>query len=164
VIDMRVNRLFFDRPTVQRAVDKAKRKVLSRAGAFIRTTAKHSIRKRKGTSPPGQPPYSHEGSLRRLIFFGYDKATDSVVVGPIGFGHGRAPSLLEFGGSTKTKRSLRVRVARPGRDKRGRFTKGRYRRIKAGAVLRYMPRPFMGPALERERPSLPKRWANSVRG
>lgn len=85
MITMRIKDMFFDRHVVMAAVGNAKRKVLSKAGAFIRTAAKTSIRKRKGSAPPGAPPHSHEGSLRRLILFGYDKPNDSVVVGPVGF-------------------------------------------------------------------------------
>ncbi len=164
MIDMRIKQLFFDRPRVQKAVDKAQRKVLSKAGAFVRTTAKHSIRKRKGSAPPGAPPHSHEGSLRRLILFGYDERTETVVVGPVGFKRSTAPNVLEFGGAVKTKRPRLVRVESRGRDKRGRFTKARFRRVEAGTKLVYAPRPFMGPALEKEQPKLPKLWANSVRG
>lgn len=144
MIDVRIKSLFFDRPKVRRAVDKAKRQVLSRGGAFIRTTAKRSIRKRKGTAPPGKPPHSHEGSLRRLIFFGYDKQTDSVVVGPVGFRRGTAPNVLEFGGTAVVEKRLR----------RGRRVRRR---------VRIAQRAYMGPALEKERPKLPKLWANSVR-
>lgn len=164
MIDMRIKKLFFDRPKVQRAVDKAKRRALSRAGAFIRTTAKHSIRKRKGSAPPGSPPHSHVGLLRRLIFFGYDERTDSVVVGPVGFKRSDAPHVLEFGGKVALKTPRMMRVGQPGRDRRGRFTRGKLRRVDAGTKLAYAPRPFMGPALEKERPKLPKVWANSVRG
>lgn len=144
MVDLRIKSLFFDRPKVQRAVDKAKRQALSRAGAFIRQTAKQSMRRRKGSAPPGKPPHVHEGSLRRLIFFGYDKGTDSVVVGPMGFIRSDAPHVLEFGGKTT--------VARRRRGKRER------RRV------RIVRRPYMGPALEKERSKLPKLWANSVRG
>jgi hypothetical protein len=144
MIDVRIKRLFFDRPKVQRAVDRAKRAVLARAGAFIRTTARHSIRKRKGSAPPGQPPHSHEGSLRRLIFFGYDRGTDSVVVGPVGFSRSNAPNVLEFGGKTVVERRRRGK-----RERRS---------------VRIAKRAFMGPALEKERSKLPKLWANSVRG
>jgi hypothetical protein len=144
MIDLRIKKLFFDRPKVRRAVDRAKRQVLSRAGAFIRTTAKHSIRKRKGTSPPGKPPHSHVGLLRNLIFFGYDERTDSVVVGPVGFKRSSAPNVLEFGGTTTVVRR-----------RRGKLVKRRARVAK---------RPYMAPALEKERPKLPKLWANSVRG
>ena len=144
MIDFKIKALFFDKSAVLRAVDSAKRRVLSKGGAFIRTTAKHSIRTRKGPAPPGSPPHSHEGSLRRLIFFGYDKASDSVVVGPVGFRKSTAPNVLEFGGTTQ------VRTRR-----RGRLVKTR---------ARIETRPYMGPALEKERPKLPRMWAGSIRG
>jgi hypothetical protein len=140
---MRIKDMFFDRATVVRAVDGAKRKVLSKAGAFIRTAARTSIRKRKGSAPAGKPPHSHEGSLRRLILFGYDKAADSVVVGPVGFKKSVAPSVLEYGGDT-------VVLRRRG----GRLTSQR---------VRIAARPYMAPALERERPKLPLLWRNSIR-
>ena len=144
MITMRIKDLFFDKQAVLRAVDKAKRAVLSKAGAFIRTTAKHSIRSKKGSAPPGKPPHSHEGSLRRLIYFGYDRASDSVVVGPVGFKRSTAPNVLEFGWKTEIQRRRHGKVVRT------RVTIDR--------------RAFMGPALEKERPKLPKRWAGSVRG
>jgi len=144
MITMRIKDLFFDKKTVLRAVDKAKRAVLSKAGAFIRTTAKHSVRTKKGSAPPGKPPHSHEGSLRRLIYFGYDRASDSVVVGPVGFKRSTAPHVLELGGKTEVKRRRRGKV------------------VETRATIQ--ERPYMGPALEKERPNLPKRWAGSVRG
>jgi len=144
-VDIRIKNLFFDRPKVQRAVDAARRRVLSKAGAFVRQEARQSIRKRKGTSPPGRPPYSHVGLLRNLILFGYDERTDSVVIGPLGFRRSNAPNVLEFGGTTVVEK----------RRRRGK----RVRR-----KVRIAQRAYMGPALEKERPKLPKLWANSVRG
>jgi hypothetical protein len=120
-----------------------KRAVLSRAGAFIRTTASQSVRTRKGSAPPGRPPHSHEGSLRRLIYFGYDPTSDSVVVGPEGFRRSTAPNVLEFGGKADVRRRQRGKVVQ--------------------TRVAIEQRPFMGPALEKERPKLPKRWAGSVR-
>ncbi len=144
MITFDIKNLFFDRGTVMRAVDKAKRAVLSKGGAFIRTTAKHSIRTRKGSAPPGKPPHSHKGTLRRLIFFGYDRDSDSVVVGPVGFRSSTAPNVLEFGGTTKVKTRRRGRLV----TKRARVE----------------TRPYMGPALAKERPKLPRMWAGSIRG
>ena len=144
MIDVRIKSMFFDRPKVIRAVDRAKRRALSRGGAFIRQTAKRSIRPRKRISRPGEPPSSHAGHLRRLIFFGYDRQRDSVVVGPIGFRRSKAPSVLEFGGRTVVE-------------------SGRRRRRKEKRKVRIAPRPYMGPALEKERSNLPKVWRNSVR-
>jgi hypothetical protein len=121
-------------------VDKAQRKVLSRFGAFVRQRAKTSIRKRKGTSPPGGPPFSHVGVLRKFILFAYDSGRQSVVIGPTLIREGsQAPRLLEHGGEA------------------ARRTKTKTRR------LRYRPRPFMGPAFEAEKPQLPALWKNSVR-
>lgn len=139
MITWRIKDVFFDRQAVISAVDAAKRKVLSKAGALIRQTAKTSIRKRKGTSQPGQPPFSHEGSLRKFIYFGYDRASDSVVVGPVGFKNSTAPAVLEHGGATVVVR----------RGKR--------------APVKIAARPYMWPALEKERPQLPLLWRNSVR-
>lgn len=135
--------MFFDRHVVMRAADAAKRKVLSQAGAFIRTRAKTSIRKRKGTAPPGKPPHSHEGSLRRLILFGYDRSSDSVVVGPVGLAKSTAPRALEHGGETVVHQRRGGRLVS--------------RRVRIAA------RPFMAPALEKERPKLPLLWRNSIR-
>ena len=141
MIEMRMKMLFFDAPAVRRAVDRATRRQLSGAGAFIRERAMTSIRKRKRISRPGRPPHSHAGHLRRLIFFAYDPGSESMVIGPVRFKTGEAPNLLEFGGRA-------VREARSGRRRR----------------VRYRRRPFMGPALAAELPELPNRWRNSVRG
>lgn len=144
---MRIKSMFFDRPKVMRAVDRGKRQSLSKAGAFIRRTARRSIRKApktgKRTSQPGKPPYSHEGSLRRLIFFGYDPQRDSVVIGPVGFRRSTAPEALEHGG-----RSVLYR------RRRGRLVAER---------VRVRARPFMKPALDKERPKLAAVWRNSIR-
>ncbi|MCL4198983.1 MAG: hypothetical protein KJZ69_15955 [Phycisphaerales bacterium] len=144
MLDLRIKQMFFDRPKVKRAVDAARRKVLSKAGAFIRQTARTSIRKRKGSSKPGSPPHSHVGLLRRFILFGYDRQSDSVVVGPVGFKASTAPRVLESGGTTTVTRR-----------RRGKRTE---RRVRIAA------RPYMTPALEKERPKLPELWRNSVKG
>jgi hypothetical protein len=141
---MRIKDLFFDRQVVIRAVDKAKRAVLSKAGAFIRTTARHSIRQRKGSAPPGAPPHSHVGLLRKFILFGYDRQSDSVVIGPVGFKRSQAPQVLEHGGVTTVTR----------------FQRGKLKKRK----VRIAARRYMGPALEKEQPKLPALWRNSVRG
>ena len=138
MIRMKPGILFFDTKTVRRKVNAAKRQVLSKFGAFVRQTAKHSIRKRQKPSPPGSPPSSHTGLLRRFIWFGYDPAKESVVIGPARLtanGRGEAPSLLEYGGVGKT-----------GKKK-----------------ARFKARPFMGPAFEKEQDKLPALWAGSVK-
>lgn len=133
-----VQKFFLDRAAVTSAVDAGTRRALSRAGAFVRTRARSSIRKRKAISRPGQPPSSHSGELRRFLFFAYDPATRSVVVGPAKFKRGEAPPLLEYGGA----------VTRPTRD--------------GNQVLNYRPRPFMQPALEKERSQFAEHFRNQI--
>ena len=131
---------FFDRAAVTSAVDKGTKKALSRAGAFVRTRARSSIRSRKAVSAPGQPPSSHEGSLKRLLYFSWDAAARSVVVGPVPFRRGVAPRLLEFGGPTTIGSRLGARSA---------FVR---------------PRPYMKPAMDAERPKLAEQFRDVISG
>lgn len=141
MIGFDIKSTFFDRKAVTSKTDAATRKVLSRFGAFVRTAARSSIRKRKKPSPAGSPPSSHVGLLKKLIYFGYDQSSKSVVIGPerLNSGKGQAPALLEYGGTTTIKSG----------DKRRRAV--------------YRARPFMGPAMEKEQPKLPAMWAGSVK-
>jgi len=134
---------FFDAKKLIQSVDRATRKALSRAGAFVRKRARYSIRKRKKVSAPGKPPSSHAGNLRTILF-AYDAATRSVVIGPMVLNKQEdppIPNLLEFGGRA-------VRRRKGGKRK----------------TLRYRPRPFMGPALEAElaKGGIPKQFRNAV--
>ncbi len=100
-----VKKAFFDKKAVTSAIDKGLKQALSKFGAFVRTRSKSSIRKRKAIAAPGSPPSSHEGSLKKLIFFSYDAAQKSVVIGPVlKTGGGEAPRLLEHGGTGRKGR------------------------------------------------------------
>ena len=142
MIGFKITKLFFDKKAVRDKVDAGTRRVLSKFGAFVRRTARGSIRKRKKPSPPEQPPSSHVGLLKKFIFFGYEPAKRSVVIGPVRLsqkGRGEAPHLLEYGGAGT--------VVRRGKRKRA----------------RYAARPFMGPAMTKEEPKLPEMWRDSLR-
>ena len=131
---------FFDREKVKRSVNAGTRRVLSKFGAFVRQRAKTSIRKKKGISPPGSPPYSHTGLLRKFILFAYDPQRRSVVIGPTLIKEGsRVPRLLEYGGNVVIEDRGRKRLAR------------------------YRPRPYMRPAFAAEMSQLPALWRNSIR-
>jgi len=139
-IGMRVNQakgLFFDSSKVKQQTSKAERQVLSRFGAFVRTRVRSMIRKRRAPSAPGQPPSSHTGLLKRFIYFVYDAARRSVIIGPIRLAskRGDAPELLEEGG-------LAVRRGKP---------------------AAYRPRPYMGPAFSAELPRVPAMWRDAVK-
>ena len=167
-----VKRWFFDKPGVMNRVDRGKMRVLSRFGAFVRKSAIWSIRTRKKSSDPGQPPSSHTGTLKRFIYFAYEPSRDSVVIGPMktnqvffdGDGQpvtGTVPEVLEYGGRIRVAEmqlsdglwrriDLRSRRRATGRPKRLRTVQ-----IKA--------RPYMGPAFRKEQPKLPAMWRNSVK-
>lgn len=169
-VDIKIKELFFDREKVQRAMDRGTSRALSRAGAHVRTSARSSIRTRKYgfTSQPGSPPFDHTGAALqaanktrrkqglapikqtasgsglaakglRTILFGYEPQNESVVIGPVRFGGNRGtstvPQTLEFGGQARNWK---------------------------GRTIAIRPRPFMRPALERELPKLPQRWAGQV--
>lgn len=128
--------LFFDRARVTNAVDRTTRKNLSRFGAYVRTRARSSIRRRRRISAPGQPPSSHTGLLKRNIFFVYEPTRRSVVIGPILLNRGSgAPELLEHGGTV----------------------------VRRGVRMTYRPRPYIGPAFEAEQDNLSRLWRNSVK-
>jgi hypothetical protein len=101
--------LFLDRKAVRRDVDRKTAKALATAGAWIRTTARNSIRSvpasKRFTAPasnPGEPPRSRVGYLKRFLFFVYEPAAKSVVVGPARIARATgAPATLEFGGTSK---------------------------------------------------------------
>lgn len=132
---------FFDRATVIGATDQATRRVLSKFGAFVRQRAKTSIRKKKGSSPPGTPPHSHVGLLRKFILFTYDHPKRSVVIGPT-----RLNSPSRMGGKLATELLEHGGVVKHG-----------------GRILRYLARPFMRPALAAEMAKMPGMFRNQVR-
>lgn len=146
---------FFDKPAILSAVDRAARQVLSKFGAFVRRTARQSIRpprklRRDEMTPeqlasgetyyasaePGQPPRNQTGKLRDNIVFWYDLQERSVSIAPAAFRSDDIPGVLEHGGMTRSR--------------------GRRFMIRA--------HPYMGPALEKELPKLPDMWKNAVKG
>ncbi len=137
--------MFFDKKAIVRATDAATRRSLSKAGAFVRTAARSSIRRRKAVSSPGSPPSSHTGLQRRWVFLGYGRGRRTDVIGPMKLNRkvGNAPEALEHGGASIVVDGLRRRR--------------RKRRVRIAA------RPYRAPALAKEAPKLPKLWKDSVR-
>lgn len=179
---------FFDAGAVIKAMDKATRAVFSRFGSFVRRRAQTSIRYRVKPSAPGEPPSAHRtgtrtkvnrrtgavnrqasSPLRDLIFFAYDAATQTVVVGPALFAGSKQPrpagrtipQTLERGG-TLGGAGMSLRLAQAaGRGAGGRFVSRGTRRVRLSGAIRIAARPFMAPALEAELPKLVPMYANS---
>ena len=117
-------------------------------GAYVMTTAKQSIRKRKKTSAPDDPPGNKSGTLKKNIVFAYDTATRTVAIGArLLPGRTDAPEALEQGKNTPR----RVWVGK-GKDQK---------RVKK--TVRIEARPFMLPALEKRISELPQLWQNAIK-
>lgn len=136
---------FFDRVKVQNAMDRVTRQALGRAGGYLRKVARSSMHPATGASPPGSPPHSHGLQLmRRLLFYSYDAATRSVVVGPALLLRGTgAPKFTEYGGTHQIWSKVGGKLVR--------------------VPARYPPRPFMRPAMEATLSRLPPEWKDRLR-
>jgi hypothetical protein len=157
MIDMKIKQFFFDREKVSRAIDKAGIGWLKKSALTIRKIARNSMKagivmrgrgkNRKQISrsaPAGTPPFYFTRGLKDHLYAGFDFKAKVADIGPVkittasGTG-GEAPKLLEFGGT------------------------GKLHRVFGSKPARWAPHPYMAPALAKERPNMPKRWANSVR-
>ena len=169
-IGFKVRDSFFDRAAILSRMTAAERRAYSKAGAFVRSTARQSIRKprrmrlaelsersqaafehrrrvavMRGDQPPqlpyaasrpGEPPRSPTDKIR-TIFFAYEPDRHNVVIGPIkltGTRSDTAPSSLEKGGTESM----------------------------FGKPITIRERPFMRPALEKERNKVPGLFAGQL--
>ena len=175
-VDMRLKEWFFDRKNLEFAIDKAESKAMSRVGAFVRRRARSLQRRRKKSSPAGQPPSVHSSdktATLKNIVFGYDARIHGVVAGPVKLNKiqrlngkllaGTVPQLQEFGGQAGIREFYnpvtKRWVAATFRSKRlGSQFRQRIRRTS------YAPHPFMGPALdaEVEAGTIPMAWKGRV--
>jgi len=97
-------RLSFDARGLASAALRGSLAALRRAGAYVRRAARHKVRTSEHPSPPGSPPHSRAGLLKRSILFGLDKPAQSVVIGPAESLIGRSMAAHEFGGRYRRER------------------------------------------------------------
>jgi len=169
-------RWFFDRAVVEKMVDRKTREALAKAGALVRTIARRSMRyvtdlsyqlrqmergDRKrlsgqpAPSPPGQPPHAVRPHpwIREFLYYAYDPAAASVVIGPVRLSSRvNVPALHEFGGRLQVKNQRRVirkigsageiriggragRTTKPTVDRRGHIVRVTYARLRTAAQV-----------------------------
>jgi hypothetical protein len=171
-----IKKWFFDRAVVVAALGREEAARLGRAGAFIQRRAKSLLRRRAKASEPGQPPSVHaksgEFASLKTIYFAWDPGSRSVVVGPVKTNQASGaivpastvPSLQERGGSVTLRRRYAFRPPGKGRGKAKK--PGDLVTLPAGTTLHYPARPFMGPALEKEREAgtLVGVWKDALKG
>lgn len=93
----------FDADGLVARIARAGRDALRRAGAYVRRVAQRKVATSPKASPPGSPPHSRRGLLRRAVLFGPD-GDRRVLVGP-GFDFvGTSASAHEFGGKYRRER------------------------------------------------------------
>lgn len=183
-VSLAIKEWFFDREAIQKAVERGNLRALSKAGAFIRTRARSSLRRRKKPSAPGSPPSVHSRdsfATLKNILFGLEPQRQAVIIGPVALRgssgnaatapvSGTVPNVLEFGGAIAVseqqvtyhdhgQKVVQWVQANPRRRRLGKRDLPRRRRR-----VRVEERPFMGPALEAEAQHIPDAWAGSVRG
>ena len=158
---------FFDSAKVLKKLDSQTRRALSKCGAFVRQTAKNSIKYGLKSSPAGSPPTARRSKafvrttknkktgatksrptspLKELIYFAYDDQARSVVIGPALFRQSKTkgylvPTVLEKGGSVLAVSSDGV--------------------VKPTQIA---PHPFMNPAMRKEAPKFQGAFKNIVKG
>ena len=177
MIEASVTKFFFNQKAVTDAVDRARLKILRKAGYETQQQAKKSLifrppvrrprwsknpkirkaqqqdyyaRKKADAAPPGRPPFLRRRNYPSLasIIYAMNPDTGGVIVGPI----------------ERRKRSAAKPM--PGVHERGGTVtinvKGR--EGTRPMVARYKPRPIMGPALDRASSTIPEVVKNSVVG
>ena len=157
----------FNRRIIKTNWRKINESPAKKAGLLVRKIAIRSIRRdrsKSGNRPsrPGKPPRTRApGDPLRRIYSVPSPWGTSAMVGPIGFGELRpVTELHEFGGVRTGL--FRKRLANLGRDRRGRFAKGRPKMVLERTTVRFPKRPTMRPALLKAIPRLPPMWKHSL--
>lgn len=176
---------------VERRARKASFRSLGHAAGYLRKVAANSIRRRKRPSPPGRPPHTPTGKMKRLFRYSVDRTWQTAIIGPIPGvpSAGTIWNLHEHGGVARKRfkglRQVRYRVghwapirtdaagkvvwiqlkteAQIEQANRTRELANRLRENESRKERRYPPRPFMGPTLEKNRDKLPAFWRDTVR-
>ena len=159
-------RFFFSAQAIEARINKREHRAMSKIGAHIRVAARQSIRRRKSISSPGSPPSAHSSdkvaSLKNILF-AYEPDNHGVVVGPVRLNQvnlsaGRksvtVPAIHEYGGTVHIQeerwKSSKGDTKWWRRDLRRNASASKEYRVRAAT---YPARPFMGPALVKERSS-----------
>ena len=85
------------KPTLKKH-NQAKFRGLFQAAAFIRTTARRSIKKNRRPSPAGGPPHTQTNRIRDAMRFDVNKAKDLATIGAVASIVGPVLGVMERGG------------------------------------------------------------------
>lgn len=164
-VNIRMQRLFFDRPKVVRSMGKAKAESLSLVGRDVQQAGRKLLgrkTKRSKPRPAGKPPRvhvddNHWATLRKILY--HASGRDSVIIGPvkanqvqqdaIDLGSLTVPEIQEKGGVVNIQEEqFKSDPEGPWRRRDLRFNPRPWKRYRTRRA-KYEPRPFMQPALQR---------------
>lgn len=122
------------------AVNAMSRRNLIRTAATHRLIARRSVRRRKRSATPGNPPSAHGPWLKNGFRYAWDGTDRSAVSGIMPNGRRNTAAAFEVGGTI-------------------------YKRDRRGKRRRYKLRPFpvLGPALTNTIPRVPDIWRGTLR-
>lgn len=176
---------FFDRKAIEKYLTTAERKAFERIGGRLKVTAQRSMRSQKKPkkkafverpSAPGTPPRRRVAMGEGLtkIYYNYDKSQHGVVVGPVksnwtAYSNVTVPQLHEFGGRVQIV-EVDYSVTRNGWQLRGdpkwtqvgqRGQRNRGKRPMRVRTANYPKRPFMFPALTKNKQFIQDAWSSA---
>ncbi len=183
MITMKARGLFLDSPRVIRAISRTKRRIFAQSGAYVRTTARRSMKKARRmrlSEMPAEMRERYQPKRDRQGRFKKNAKKKRVRDRPLASSRPGEPprtreglikKLLFFSWDPSTESVVigperRGTTAAPwvlefggvGKVRKWGARRRVWRRVKVA------PRPFMRPALRKELPRLPRRWHNSIRG
>ena len=168
---------FLDRPAIMRFMDEAESKAFNKIGGRIRRTAMNSMRTQKKpknktyvekASTPGQPPRRRVpmGSGLSKIYYTYNSTKHEVQIGPVKFNwsaypNATVPQVTEFGGSVQVTEIDFGRFG-PNWIRVGNRGKRKFKDLPIRTrQANYPARPFMFPALEKNKQFINDAWAGA---
>lgn len=168
---------FLDRAKVIQFLDAKESKAFNRIGARIRKYAMNSMRSQKKPkkkayvekpSAPGQPPRRRVpmGSGLSKIYYTYEPRQHEVQIGPVKFNWSAypgatVPQVTEFGGSVQVTEIDFGRFG-PNWIRVGNRGKNKFKHLPMRTrQANYPARPFMFPALDKNRQFIKDTWASA---
>ena len=101
-VSVTLHTTILDKAELKGFISKKERRFLRESAKLVADRTRGSLRKGNRAAPPGQPPTSRTGKLKKLIRYGVDSGRIVSTVGAIPMfdsqSRGTAPRVLEYGG------------------------------------------------------------------
>lgn len=113
-VSVTLHTTILDKAELKGFIAKKERRFLRESAKLVADRTRDSIRKGGRAAPPGRPPTSRTGKLKKLIRYNVDSGRVSSVVGAIPMfdsqSRGTAPRVLEYGGLRIGKTPVKIKM------------------------------------------------------